>query len=122
MRTRGAAMSVEELVRGYADRFWNQGESGYADEAFSPDAVYHDPMVPGLPPGPDGARQRKAAYESGLSDHHVVVHDLLTTDDRAAARWTYTGRFSGEFMGQAPTGETITRGCTSSTSATGRSP
>lgn len=101
-------MNAEELVRGYAERFWNQGDDGFADEGFAADAAYHDPMVPGLPPGPAGARQRKATYETALSEHHVVVHDIVVDGDRGAARWTYTGRSSGEFMGSPPTGDTVT--------------
>jgi steroid delta-isomerase-like uncharacterized protein len=100
-------MSPEELARGYADEFWTKGRDGFVDEAFAPDAAYHDPMVPGLPRGPEGARQRKAAYESALAESHVDIDDVVAQDDRAAMRWTYTGRFVGEFMGRQPTGEPV---------------
>jgi steroid delta-isomerase-like uncharacterized protein len=100
-------MTAEELARGYADAFWTQGRDAFADEAFAPDARYHDPMLPELPPGPAGARQRKAAYESALSGSAVEVHDLIADGERAAMRWTYTGRFAGAFMGRPPTGEPV---------------
>lgn len=100
-------MGPEELARGYAIDFWTDGRSAFADEAFAPDAAYHDPMLPGLPPGPEGARQRKAAYESALSESHVDVHDVVAADDAVAMRWTYRGRFTGPFMGREPSGQTV---------------
>jgi steroid delta-isomerase-like uncharacterized protein len=101
-------MTPDELARGYAIRYWTEADDSFIDEAFTSDAVYHDPMLPDLPAGTDGPRQRKAAYESALSESHVDLHDLVASDDRVAMRWTYRGRFSGEFMGRPPTGETLT--------------
>jgi steroid delta-isomerase-like uncharacterized protein len=100
-------MTPEELARGYADQFWTQGRDGFVDEAFAADAAYHDPMLPGLPAGPQGARQRKATYESALADSSVEINDVVAQDDRVAMRWTYTGRFAGEFMGSQPTEQTV---------------
>jgi steroid delta-isomerase-like uncharacterized protein len=100
-------MSAEELARGYVEEFWNQDRQAFLEEAFAPDAEYHDPMLPGLPGGPEGPRQRKATYLSALSDEQVVIEDLVADARAAAVRWTFTGRFTGEFMGRAPTGEQV---------------
>ena len=100
-------MSAKQLARSYVDEFWNQDRQAFLEEAFAPDAEYHDPMLPDLPHGPDGPRQRKAAYLSALSGEHVVIEDLVADAQAAAVRWTFTGRFTGEFMGRAPTGEEV---------------
>jgi steroid delta-isomerase-like uncharacterized protein len=65
-------------------------------------------MLPDLPRGPEGAKQRKATYLSALSDDHVDIDDIAAGDDTVAVRWTFTAKFTGEFMGSQPTGETIT--------------
>jgi steroid delta-isomerase-like uncharacterized protein len=101
-------MTPEEIARGYAIDYWTHGRDAFVDEAFDPSATYHDPMLPPLPTGPDGPRQRKAIYETALSESHVDVHDVVAQGERVAMRWTYTGRFTGEFMGVAPTNEAVT--------------
>lgn len=100
-------MSAEELARGYVEEFWNQDRQAFLEEAFAPDAEYYDPMLPGLPGGPEGPRHRKATYLSALSDERVVIEDLVADARAAAVRWTFTARFTGEFMGRAPTGELV---------------
>ena len=100
-------MSAEELARGYVEEFWNRDRQGFLEEAFAPDAEYHDPMLPSLPAGPEGPRQRKATYLAALSDQRVVIEDLVADGGAAAVRWTFMGRFMGEFMGRAPTGDEV---------------
>jgi steroid delta-isomerase-like uncharacterized protein len=106
---KGGIMSdTEALARGYIEEFWNKAREQYVDETFAPEAIYRDPMLPDLPRGPEGAKQRKATYLSALSDDHVDIDDIAAGDDTVAVRWTFTGKFTGEFMGSQPTGDTIT--------------
>jgi hypothetical protein len=96
-------MSADELARGYVEEFWNQDRQAFLEEAFAPDAEYHDPMLPGLPGGPEGARQRKATYLSALSDERGHRR-LGRRRASAAVRWNFTGRFTGEFAGPGADG------------------
>jgi steroid delta-isomerase-like uncharacterized protein len=98
---------TESLGRRYALEFWNEGKLEFADEAFAPDHEYHDPMVPGLPAGPEGVKQRRAAYMSVVPDAKVELQDVVATDDAVVLRWTWAGTHGGEFMGKPPTNRPV---------------
>ena len=101
-------MTPEEIARGYAIDYWTHGRDAFVDEAFDPSATYHDPMLPPLPTGPDGPRQRKAIYGPPFPK----ATSMSTTWWRRVSGWrcagAYTGRFTGESMGVAPTNEAVT--------------
>ncbi|BCJ33689.1 hypothetical protein Athai_11920 [Actinocatenispora thailandica] len=43
-----------------------------------------------------------------ISDLHFTVHDVFGAgDDRVVARWTSTGRHTGEGLGRPPPGEPV---------------
>ena len=105
---RGMAMAdIEALGRRYAEEFWNEGNLDFADEAFAPDHQYHDPLLPDLPPGPEGVKQRRGIYMSVIGDAKVDLKDLVASDDAVVLRWSWGGTHTGEFMGQPPTNEAV---------------
>ena len=90
----------------YAEQVWNGQNLEAADEIFTADHVYHDSLLPGLPKGPEGVRQRRCAYLAAMPDAKVTLHRILTDGQHVAADWTYTGTNTGEIMGMPPTGKT----------------
>ncbi len=90
----------------YADAVWNAQDLDAADEIFTADHVYHDTLLPNLPTGPEGVRERRGVYLAAMPDAKVTLHRILTDGQHVAADWTYTGTNSGEVMGMPATGKT----------------
>jgi steroid delta-isomerase-like uncharacterized protein len=83
---------------------WNARDAAAMDALFRPGHLYHDPLLPGLSPGPEGARQQLAIYTSAFPDAHVVVDDLIAGEGRTVVRWLATGTHAGTLKGLAATG------------------
>ncbi len=62
-----------------------------------------DYTVNGAPVGRPGVAAAVEMFHSSLSDLALEIHDVLVDNDRIAARWSVTGRHTGELMGIAPT-------------------
>lgn len=77
------------------------------DELVAPDAVIRTP----LPIDSTGAAALKQIWAMLLRiypDIHLTVEDLIAEGDKVVARNTVTGTHRGEFMGVAPTGNSVT--------------
>ena len=96
---------LRAIAQRYADEVWNAKNLDAADELFSSDHVYHDPLMPDLPAGPEGVRQRRSAFMAAMSDAVVTPNRWLVDGDQVAAMWTYGGTNDGEMMGMPATGK-----------------
>jgi steroid delta-isomerase-like uncharacterized protein len=105
---RGNKMGVEEnkaCVRRYVEEALNKGNMAVVYECLSPDWVYRGPF--GEYKGPEAFIQIIAMMRKAFPDLHYTFDDIIAEGDRAAARFTMTGTFKGEFMGMAPTGKQV---------------
>ena len=102
-----AVASNEALVRRVFDDVVNARDLPAADEICTPDAVI---TVPGmrLSRGPEGLREFARSLHDGFDDIHVVIDDLIATEDGVAARW-HTDRqtHTGVYRGIPPTGRSV---------------
>jgi steroid delta-isomerase-like uncharacterized protein len=101
-------MSIEEskgVVRRWFQAF-NDRDLAAEEAARSADFAAH---VPGAPAPLDGAGWQAflAAFVAGFPDARLVVDELVAEGDRVAARWTFRGTHTGEFLGIAPTGKPV---------------
>jgi steroid delta-isomerase-like uncharacterized protein len=94
----------------YAEAVWNSQDLDVADEIFTADHVYHDSLLPDLPQGPEGVRQRRSIYLAAMPDAKVTLKRILTDGQHVAADWTYAGTNSGAIMGMPPTGKSASIG------------
>lgn len=95
-------------------RFHDASNSGDAElmsktieELVTPDAVIRTPV----PIKGTGAQKLKAVFMTlhrAYPDLRVTIEDLIEEGDRVVSRNTVTGTHRGEFMGQPPTGRSIT--------------
>jgi len=77
------------------------------DEFIAPDAVIRTP----LPIDATGAEALKQIWAMLLRiypDIHLTVEDLIAEGDKVVGRTTVTGTHQGEFMGVAPTCNSVT--------------
>lgn len=98
-------MSTEDhkaVARRYFDEFCTGKKLDIATELFTPDHLFHDPAIPGVPPGPEGMKQMLAVYHRGFPDAHWQIDDLFATNDMVVTRWTGSGTHTHELAGNPP--------------------
>jgi steroid delta-isomerase-like uncharacterized protein len=96
---------LRAIAQRYADEVWNAKNLDAANELFTANHAYHDPLMPDLPPGPEGVKQRRSAFMAAMSDAVVTVNRWLVDGDQVAGMWTYGGTNDGEMMGMPATGK-----------------
>lgn len=99
---------IGAIAMRYANEVWNNKNLDAVDGIFTADHVYHDTLIPDLPSGPEGVRQRRSIYLGAIPDGEVEIHDLIGDGDRLAATWTFSGTNAGEIMGMPATGKKAT--------------
>ena len=83
----------------------NKGHMEVLDECLSEDWIYNGPL--GEFKGPEGFRQMIAPVKAAFPDLHYTVDDMAGEGDTLFAKFTMTGTFKGEFMGNPPNGNTF---------------
>jgi steroid delta-isomerase-like uncharacterized protein len=87
--------------------FINTGTEELAQELISPDAVFHVPGRPEPMRGPAGYLAVIGMMRSGFPDIQWTLEEMISEDDKVAARFTMRGTHHGSFFGVPPTGKTI---------------
>ena len=87
--------------------FINTGSEELAQELISPDAVFHVPGRPEPMRGPAGYLAVIGMMRSGFPDIQWTLEEMISEDDKVAARFTMRGTHHGSFFGVPPTGKTI---------------
>ena len=99
-------MQVEELVRLFYDRFWNEIDLEVADEILHPDVMFRGSVGVGA-----RGRSEVCAYvqmiTTALSGYRCDVELLIADGDSAAAKVRFSGLHTGDFLGYAPTGRCV---------------
>jgi steroid delta-isomerase-like uncharacterized protein len=93
---------LRALRRRFDDEVVNGHDLDAIDRWFAPDFVDHV-EIPGMPPGIEGVKARHAMLFTAMPDIHIDVHDVITSGDTTAARWTINGTDTGGFMGMPAT-------------------
>jgi predicted ester cyclase len=81
------------IVRRYRE-IYNTGQLDLLDEVLAADFMPHN-MMPGLPPGLEGAKRVHQMTLAAFPDLHVTTEDLLAEGDRVVERWTQTQTHTG---------------------------
>ena len=101
-------MSVEEnknLVRRYQEAY-NSNHLDDLDEIVAPE-VLTPKIMPGLPPGIEGAKAVHRTSLLGMPDWHTAIDELVAEGDKVVARITMTGTHTGDFWGMPATGKSV---------------
>lgn len=101
-------MSIEEnktIVRRYQE-IYNSNELDGLAEVVSDDLLTPN-IMPGIPPGLEGAKAAHRLMLAGFPDYQTVIEDMLAEGAKVAARIKMTGTNTGEFMGIPATGKRV---------------
>jgi steroid delta-isomerase-like uncharacterized protein len=101
-------MSLEEnkdIVRRY-QRVYNSSELDSLDQVLAVD-VLTPKIMPGMPPGLEGAKRVHQISLRGMPDFHTEIDELIAEGDKVVARVTMTGTHTGDFWGIPATGRRV---------------
>lgn len=82
---------------------FNKGNVDILDELFAPDYIEHQF---GLKPTLQGLKEDVAYLRHAFPDFHMIIEDMIASEDTVWGRMSVTGTNTGPFMG-APTGRRI---------------
>jgi predicted ester cyclase len=94
-------MSIEAtktFIRDHFEEFVNRKNIAIGDVNFAKNFVDHGTDVPpGMPPGPEGAKQYVGSALKKFPDMHVTIEDVIAEGDRVVVRnvWRCTDPASG---------------------------
>jgi steroid delta-isomerase-like uncharacterized protein len=103
-------MSAEEnkvRFRQMFDEMFNKGNLAAADDAFTPNLVFHSPLQPEPIRGIAAFKDYPASFQIGFPDIHINIDELIGQGDIGMARWSWTGTHLGPFQGIPPTGRRV---------------
>ncbi|GAC1656140.1 MAG: hypothetical protein NVS4B12_28720 [Ktedonobacteraceae bacterium] len=95
------------LIREVFEDALNLGKMEVIDVLFSRSFVDHS--THDQVPGPAGVKDYFAQVRHGFPDIHVIIDDLIATDDKVVVRTTWHGTHQGRYEGIEPTGRQVTR-------------
>lgn len=99
----------KRFMRRWFEEVWNQRNESAIDEMFAAHGKgHHFPQTGGTFNGPDEFKPVYKSFCSAFPDLRVIVDEVISEGNRAAARWTAMATHSGEGLGIPPTGNKIT--------------
>ncbi len=99
-------MSTEEnkaIVQRYQEAY-NNNDLDALDDIVSPD-IKTPFMVPGYPPGLEGAKQMQRDFVAGVPDFQASIEDMVAEGDKVVARLKLRGTQTGEMIGYRAKGK-----------------
>ena len=94
-----------ETIRRFVDEVINNKNLTVIDEIIHPNYVYRTPDQELH--GRQALSQLFTDYQNALPDLHVIIDDLICTDDKAVLLFTLTGTHENDFMGIPATGKQV---------------
>ena len=83
---------MKNFIHEHFEQFVNRQNLAIADINFAESFVDHGADVPpGLPSGPEGAKQYVGAAYKRFPDIHVTIEDMIAEDDKVVVRNRWTG-------------------------------
>lgn len=104
--SRSGAENNRAVVRRYFDRWANHADVAVADALMVPDLELNNP--PSRVTSLADYKRSMAGFHEAFPDLRFEVEELIAEGDRVVARWTFHGTNRGAFLGQPPTGRTVT--------------
>jgi steroid delta-isomerase-like uncharacterized protein len=97
------------VSRRFLEEVWNTGNLAVLDEIIATDHVNIGPStLPGLPNGPEGAKQLVTTYRNAFPDVHFTIDEQIAEGDKVVTRWSAKGTHEGELAGLPATGKSTT--------------
>ena len=97
------------VSRRFFEEVFGNGKLNLLDEIIAKDHVNKGPgSLPGLPTGPEGAKQLVAVYRNAFPDLRFTIDEQIAEGDKVVTRWTAHGTHQGELVSIPATGNLST--------------
>jgi steroid delta-isomerase-like uncharacterized protein len=97
------------VSRRFFEEVFGKGKLNVLDEIIASDHVNSGPgTLPGLPTGPEGAKQLVTVYRNAFPDIHFTIDEQIAEGDKVVTRWTGHGTNKGELLSMPATGKSST--------------
>jgi steroid delta-isomerase-like uncharacterized protein len=106
VRTLVTTVQHKSIIRRVLDKAFNQGNLAIVDELVAPDSISHH-MSWGMPANRMGLKQLIAMFRTAFPDLLCTIEDEIIQGDKTAAHLTIRGTHTGLFLGNSPTGKSI---------------
>ena len=100
-------LDPKAIAARFNDEVLNQGKLEVIDEIIADDLEEHA-APPGWPPGKEGVRAWVTMFRDAFPDLKVQTLGMVAEGDEVWLHSVMTGTHTGEFMGVAPTGKSVT--------------
>jgi predicted ester cyclase len=100
------AEDLKAVARRILEEIIPNGDVAGLRAVMHPEVVNHQPPA-GAPPGLDGMIQAMGWVKQGFSERRFEVHQVIAEGDTVVVHCTLHGRHTGQFMGLAPTNQSV---------------
>ena len=100
------SQDIKAIARRTLEEIFPGGDVAALAEVVHPNLVDHD-GPPGAPPGLDSMAWSMGMLQAAFSDQRWEIHQAIAQDDTVVLFCTFHGRHTGQFMGLAPTSQSV---------------
>jgi len=97
---------TRELVKKFISDIWNRGEVEMIPKVCHPSLRFNGHV--GMDRvGHEGFERMVTTVRESLTDYHCEIHSMVVESNKAFCRLRFTGKHTGNLLGFAPTGKTV---------------
>jgi len=97
---------TRELVKKFISDIWNRGEVEMIPQVCHPSLRFNGHV--GMDRvGHEGFERMVTTVREALTDYHCEIHSMVVESNKAFCRLRFTGKHTGNLLGYAPTGKTV---------------
>jgi len=100
-------LTPAQLMEAYLLEVVRNGRIEVIERLAQPDMVDEANQAFGGPPGRDGLVAHVVGFRRNVGDLQITIDRIIAGRDEVMARWSFTGKHVGPWLGRAPTGRDI---------------
>jgi predicted ester cyclase len=100
-------LTPRELMEVYLLEVGAKGRMELIEEIAHPDMIDEANQAFGGPEGRDGLVAHVEGFRRNVGDVEITIDRIVAGKDEVMARWSFTGKHVGPWLGRAPTGNEI---------------
>ncbi|MDF1722745.1 MAG: ester cyclase [Minwuia sp.] len=94
-----------QLMEAYLNEVVANGRLDLIEELALPDMVDEANQAFGGPPGREGLVAHARGFGRNISDLKITIEEIVADTDQVMAKWSFTGKLIGPWLGRTPTGD-----------------
>ncbi len=96
----------KDMIKAFYERMWNELDKNLVSELMLEDVTYRT-LVGDVVSGRDGYASYMDKVSGPFANFQAHILDLVEEGDRVAAKLRFSATHAGDFLGYAPTGDTL---------------